>query len=254
MDGDVVTIAQTELQPHSLSLLGHARTLAVTDQSSFSRAAELVRAVKVYLARVAEVFDPVIRAAHLSHKTAVEQKHRLEQPALQAEMILKAAIAAYEQAQTSLRREAEERARRERERLEDVARARAEAERARLEAEAEERLVGAGLEAEARGDMAGAARLLTAPPPPILVVPDPVFVPVPVVEVPTAEGVSFRTTYRAEVVDLMALVLAVANRQQPLSLLSANDKALNGMARAQGDAMAVPGVRVVRERVAAVRT
>ena len=56
---------------------------------------------------------------------------------------------------------------------------------------------------------------------------------------------SFAESWSAEVDDLMALVVAVASRTQPITLLLPNTVALNQMARALKGAMALPGVRAV---------
>jgi hypothetical protein len=89
----------------------------------------------------------------------------------------------------------------------------------------------------------------------IPVAPVAVFAPrPPVAAAPRVEGVSFRDTYTAEVFDLMALVRAVATGLAPITLLQVNTTALNGMARALKNALALPGVRVISGRVAAVRS
>lgn len=243
----------SQLETHSLSLANQARMLVVCDQPSFLRAAELRKAIKLYLVRVGEVLDPVIHATHLSHKTAVAQKRKLEAPALRADEILEGNMVRHRQEQEGRRREAEEIARRIQERLGAEARAVAEAERLRLEAEAEEAVVGAAMEAEARGDVEGATRLLAQPPPPIVVAPVPVFVPPVEIEIPKAEGIGFRDNWSAEVVDLMALVVAVASRTVPLNVLQADMKTLNQMARALKGNLNLPGVRPVVERGSSVK-
>ena len=70
---------------------------------------------------------------------------------------------------------------------------------------------------------------------------------------PKVSGLSFRETYKAEVTDMRALVQAVASGAQPITLLQANQTALDGMARALKEALAIPGVRLVKDRIAASR-
>lgn len=60
-----------------------------------------------------------------------------------------------------------------------------------------------------------------------------------------ADGVSFRTTYSAEVVNLLELVKAVAAGKIPVSYLTADMTALNGWARSTKGTDTIPGVRVV---------
>ena len=137
---------------------------------------------------------------------------------------MKGALAGYEQEQTQLRR---------------VAEVAAEAERMRLADEIRQKNA---LQTEAGGIMASFA-------------PEPVVAVRPArMEPPKAEGISFRTQYRAEVVDFAALVQAVATRKAPLTLLQPDQAALNQMARAMKQAMNLPGVRLIKERVVAART
>ena len=213
-----------ELQLTGQELATTAEVLRVTDQPTFRQAGTLLLAVKDYRAKVGEILDPIIKSAHDTHKKAVEQKKRLEEPAIRAEQALKGALATYEQEQARLRREAE---------------IKAEAERMRLVAEIRQKNAflteGAGVAAS------------FAPEPVVAVRP-------PMPEAPKTEGVSFRTQYRAEVVDLKALVQAVAAGNAPLTMLQPDQAALNQMARAMKQGMNLPGVRVIEERIVAART
>ena len=84
--------------------------------------------------------------------------------------------------------------------------------------------------------------------------------PLPVIaEPPKPEGISTRQTYKAEVTDLRALVLAAAERAQRgddslLAFLLADTKALAGAARAMRNKLNVPGVRVYAEESLSVRS
>jgi dsDNA-specific endonuclease/ATPase MutS2 len=80
-------------------------------------------------------------------------------------------------------------------------------------------------------------------------------VPVPIVpsQVPTAHGVAFRTTWRAEVHDLKALVTACAKGQAPLALLEPNMPVLNTQARSLKKELNIPGVRAVSDEGVAAR-
>lgn len=249
-------VARAELDDQGGALVREAHAIEVVDPASFARAGEMLQTIKAYLRRVADVFGPIVEAAHRAHKTAVEQRKGLEAHALQAEGVLKRRLAVYEQEQERLRRAAEEAARRERERLEAEERARVAAEEARLRREAEEAQLAAAVAAEQAGDTETAERLVAAPVVAPPVAPRQVFVPPAAAMVPPrpqADGVSFRDQYRAEVVSLLELVRAVAAGRAPLTLVQANQVALNGMARSLRGAMDVPGVRVVTERIAAVR-
>jgi hypothetical protein len=227
-----MTLATQDLQVEALGLAEEVATLQVIDQPSFDRAGLMLRTVKDYLKRVGEVLDPIIRAAHEAHKLAVEQKRKLDAPALSAELTLKRALAGHEERERQRVREAEQQA---------------DAIRRQLEEEAK---LKAALEAEARGDDKGAEQILEAPTPPA-----PIIVPTVVgPALPKTEGVSFKTTYRAEVVDLRALVDAIAGGKASVAYVLPNLPALNQAARALKEELRIPGVRVIPERVTAVRT
>jgi len=66
-------------------------------------------------------------------------------------------------------------------------------------------------------------------------------------EVARPAGVQLRETWRAEVVDFMALVKAVAAGKAPPSYLLANEPLLNQQARALKAELRLPGVKAVKE-------
>jgi len=68
---------------------------------------------------------------------------------------------------------------------------------------------------------------------------------------PRVEGISFRENWRAEVIDKVAFVFAVASKPELVHLLDANLPALGHLARAQKNGLAIPGVRVWCERIVA---
>jgi hypothetical protein len=68
---------------------------------------------------------------------------------------------------------------------------------------------------------------------------------------PRVEGVSFRDNWRAEVVDKVAFVAAVAAKAELVNLIEPNTAALGHLARAHKSALSIPGVRVWCERIVA---
>lgn len=218
------------LESQGVTLRQDVAAIEVVDAPSFERAAEALKLVKGYLARVAEVFDPIDRAQIEARKVTIAQRKALEAHALDAEKILKQRMAAWQEAQEQARREAEAAAAREAQRL------------------AEEQQLQAAIEAEQLGDTAAAEQILAAPPVPVIMP------PVVVSEAPQVAGVSFRDHYRAEVTDLLALVRAIAAGKAPITLVQPNTAALGQMARALKGAMQIPGVRVTRERITAARS
>lgn len=144
----------------------------------------------------------------------------------EAERMLKGAIIGYDQAQA-------EKAAEEQRQRDDAVRA----ERERLAAVAEKaREAGRVEEAQA---MAQVAEMVIAPP-----------VTVPVQK---TAGISTRSNWTAEVVDLMELVKAVAAGTQPLSLLQADTTRLTQMAKALKAELNIPGVRAVENTIISAR-
>lgn len=227
IDGAALTRARREYS----QLQVDAAELAVSDRESFDLADAFLGAVKAYRKRIADWINPVIGAWHAGHKASVALRESLDGPAATLETTLKRRLGDYEQEQQRKLRAAEAAAAVERQRLEDEAR------------------LQAALAADAAGDAQQAEAILTAPAPPMPVVAPP---PAPV-EIPRAQGLSFRTTYSAEVTDLGALIRAVAAGQAPIAYLQANLPALNGAARAHKEVFSVPGVRLVTERTSAKR-
>ena len=231
----IIETAQVEQQ--GLALVTDAKALVIQDEPSYQRAGLMLRTVKDYLRRVAEVCEPVVSAAWAAHRAAVAQRTNLEAPAKEAEGVLKRAMIGYTEEIDRQRRETQRRAA-------------AEVEAARLAAvaEEEERQVAAAMEAEANGQEEQVAAILTAP-----IVVAPFTPPVVLPSKPKVEGVSYREDWTAEIFDLLELVRAVAAGRQPVSLLQPDMTVLNGMARALKSVMNVPGVRSVSRRVVAAR-
>lgn len=76
----------------------------------------------------------------------------------------------------------------------------------------------------------------------------PTVTPAKAVEIPKAAGVSFASRWVASVVDMKALVKAVADGKVMMDALQPNLAFLNDLARTQKDKLAIPGVTVTEER------
>ena len=183
-----------EVETEALTWPDRARALIITDTPSCVIAADTLKGIKALRVRIAETFDPHIRAAHEAHKGLVAEKAKAEAPLTEAESIIKRGLSAYEQEQQRL-------ARIEADRLSALAR----------QAEIDRKLAEA-LAAEAQGDDVAAAEILAEP-----IVSAPVFV-APVV--PKVSGVSYRTTYSARVTDKAALVKICAANPQFLNCVA----------------------------------
>lgn len=251
----VTTEERSQHEQQGSELLRQAEATLIADTGSFEAASAWLRGVVIPLKKsITDTFRPRISQAHQLHKDLVADEKRFLAPVERAEQTIKVRMASYEQEVERKRREAEEAVRKERERLEAEAAAAAEAERQRLQAEEDDRCLAAAAELEAKGDKAGAEKLVSAP---IVIAassPVPVFTPpATTLPAPRAEGVFFRDNWKAEVVDLKALVLAIASGKAPITLVKPDDVALGGLARSLKSAMQVPGVRVTNQRTVAAR-
>lgn len=240
---DAEAIAET-----ALTLPDRARELVVDSHEAFTAAGAFLVEIRARRVAIAEAFKPSITAAHEAHKKILALCKQADQPAEQAEREIKAKLSAYQLEQDRLRREAEERARRERERQE--AEARAEHERQQREAReaAERRQLAEAEAAMDGGDLARAEQLLETPvatplvAPPAPIVPEPVAAP----EAPKAAGVSIRTRWAYRIVEELRI-----DRRY----LMADEKKIGQLVRALGpDAAAtVGGIEVFPEPIVSAR-
>lgn len=241
MTTDAVPALERESQEMAVLVQG----LTVHDPESYAAAGEWIKTVAAYLKKVNELMGPIVEANHRAHKVAVQQRDALLRPAEGCKRILGDRMAAWDQRQADLRREAEAAARREQARLEHEAREQAEAEQRRLQREAETRRLEEAALMEQAGDRAGASRLLDAPVPVPVVTPAPVFVPAPPPPMaPKVEGVSYRDVWEYEITDPALL---------PREYLMPDEKRIGSVVRAMRAETQIPGVRAYARRTTAVR-
>ena len=251
----VMKVDEAPLVATGDALAHEVHALIVADDATFQHAADLSRRLAGWIRTAEDFFRPIRESAHRAWKVAVDREKSVVEPKKALKATLGQRMADYEQAQARLRQEAEAVAQRERERLEAEARAVAAAEQARLHAEAEERVLQDAIVAEAAGDTQAAARLLNQPVQAPTVLPAPVFLPPVAVSAPQAEGISFSTTWSAELVSLPALVKAAAGGHPgALACVTFDQVRANGLARSLKETMAIPGVKAVPKRGTATRT
>jgi len=195
-----------------------AAALVVNNQVTYDAAAVILDGAKAIMKAMDESYDPVIAAAFVAHKAAVKAKKDQYAPVEEASKLINDKMKKWwreEQARVAEKqREADELAKK---KAEDKAR------------EAAEMLEAAGMSEAAEEAIAA-----------------PVIIEKVVVSAPTKiSGARYQLLYSAEVVDLMALVKAVAAGTQPLAYLEANLPALNAAARSQKEQMRIDGVKVV---------
>lgn len=212
----------TAIAAETSPIVAEAAALVVTDQSSHAVALDVAKRAAKGKAAIEEMLEPAVKAANAAHKTLTGLRNNLTAPLDHARQIASTKALNYEAEQ---RRKAEE----ERKRLEAEAR--------RLE---EERQIADAIAAEEEGDAETAEAIMAEP------------TITPVVHVAPAiarvEGVATKTTWSAQVTDLRALIAYVAAHPEWEHLLLPAMPALNGLARSQRGALAIPGVRSVESK------
>ena len=214
---------QSDLTTVAQSWPEKARSITIDSAQKYEEAAGCLQGIKALRGEAAEVFDPVVSAAHKAHKEAVAAKKGVEGPLIEAEGIYKRGMARHQDEQERARREKQRR-------LEAIARKAAEDER-----------LAAAIALEETGETEAAEQVIEAPAPlaPVIQLPP---------AVPKISGISSAPTYKAKVVDLYALVCHVAANPALIHLVKESQPDLNGMARRQKEALSLPGVEVVAER------
>lgn len=211
---------RTDIEAKALSLPEMARALVIKDQAGFERGGQVLKDIKAMRSEINDTFDPIIKKAHEAHKEAVAKKKQIEAPLLEAEGIVKNGLAAYHEEQERIRLEAQRKAEEEAKKV------------------AEEEQLAAALAAENDGCKEEAEAIINSP----------IALVRPIVpKAPTAApGVSFRQNYSAEVIDLRALLRAIAEGKVPIQAIEANMTFLNQQARSLQTAFNFPGVRLIK--------
>lgn len=209
-----------------------AKSFTIKSEEENNKAFVFLVGVKKLINKVHDAFDPVVEAAHNSHKIAVAQRKEQLEPLEQAEKIVKQLGVNYLAEQQRIKEEAERKARAEAEAAERKRKAELEEQAKRHEAN------GNIAKAEERREMAEQ----------VFIAPRPV-----VASVIKAEGQSLKEVWSAEVTDLAALVKAVAEGRAPITLVMADQVALNKQAKATKNAFPIPGVKFFSTKSMSVR-
>jgi len=218
---------QKEIENQALALKAEADGFQIVSQEDYNLANDFGKRIKQSMKTIDEYCDPVIDAAHKAHKAACDQKKALYAPFEAAKKIVDAK-------QIEWYRKEQARAAEELRKSEEEARRKAE----------EEALANAQALQDAGMTQAAEAVLDT----PVVIQ------KITVAEPIKAGGESFRETWGSEVVDLMALVKAVAAGTQPLAYLEPNTTALNSAARMFKGTVQIPGVKITSETIIARRS
>lgn len=239
------------------SALALVESFEIVDVPTFEIGAEELKAIKAKAAALEEQRKAITKPMDDAKKAVMDLFRSPSELLAQAEAILKRKMLGYQQEQERIaaeaRRKAEAEAAAERARIAADARKAEEAAQAERAAAAQaaqalqsatdtaerERLAGeiaqraaetARLEGQAYAQREMATMVVAAPP--------------AVAEPPKVAGVSTRTTIEFEVVDLHALVRAVAERPELIALLAVDSVKLRAYVRGLGMQTNLPGVRV----------
>lgn len=218
---------QKEIESQAVALKAEADSFEIVSQESYNLANEFGRRIKQSMKTIDEYCDPVIEAAHKAHKAACDQKKALYAPFEAAKKIIDGKQIAWYRAEQA-------RAAEERRKAEEEARKKA-----------EEEALARAQELQDMGMSEAAEEAISQPV---------VIEKVTVAEPEKAGGESFREIWKAEVVDLMALVKSVAEGRQPLAYLEANTVTLNKAAAMFKGTVPIPGVKITSETIIARRT
>lgn len=210
-----------ELEAKPLSLLEQAQTVAILNNEAFLVANDLDAGLTAMEREIVAFFREPKQKAHEAHKSIVAAEAKALDPVKRARDLLKPKIGNYLREQERIRQEQERK-------LQEEARLREEEQRIAEAAELEKQ--GKREEAEA-------------------VISEPIIVPTVTAPrvVPQVKGLSMRENWKAQLVDLRALVKAVAEGKVPIQALCANEVFLNGQARAMKGDLNYPGVKAVSD-------
>jgi len=215
----MTTTTVSEVEQESSALVREAQGLAVATAQDYEGAAGFLRGIKGMRARIDEAFDPIISAAHRTHREACRQKQKIEAPVIRAETEIKGKMGEYLAVEERTRREEEARL------------------QAQAKAQEEERRIAEAMALEQTGDHAAAEQAIAAP------------VDVPPVILPTmqarVDGISVRESWKHEITDENAV---------PREFCSPDPKKIGAHVRSGMTAIKpIPGVRAWKEKGIAAR-
>ena len=218
----------TEWQDAGLVYIGQAEDLEITNQATLDETTVFLAGVRALQQEIHAFMDPLVASAYEHHKLLTQRRTALLEGPATAERIVKEKLVAHERRQREEQEAAERRQREE------------------IRKQQEETQLRLAAEAEKAGDPKRAERILSGPPPAVLVPPVKLATP------PTkATGVTYREQWTAKVVNLTELVKAVADGRVPLEYIQPNQQALDGLARSLKDALRVPGCEATKALIAA---
>jgi hypothetical protein len=239
-----IDVEATKISSEIETTIAPARNINIVDQETANAANKLRTAIKAKKKDVEAFFKPHIENAHKAHKDLTTSRKEKLQPLDAAIKFIGNKLNIYDQEQQRIAKEAEAKRQQEETEARRIAEEEAEKIRQAEQKRIEEEQLAAAQQAEESGDNALAEAILeqeveVAPFQPAYVPPpqpvQPAYVP------PT--GMSRRTTWKAEVMDIKALCVAVAAGDVPADVFKINQSLLNEKARAMQNNLNWPGVR-----------
>lgn len=213
-----------------------AAAIVIKTDEEYTGVAERLKVITAFKRKVQDFFSPHKKRASDAHRALCDDEKKVLRPAEADESRLKTALVTFTTERERVRRAEESR-------LRELQRQEEETRRINAAAALE-------TEAHATGDLAmqeEADALIDAPIPMM-----PVQAETPAA--PKVDGISFRDVYRAEVTNLKALLEAAIKDPQWLGLVKVDQSAIDGMARALKERLAIPGVRLVVDKIPVTRT
>lgn len=235
--------AEQVLKQEALTLAERARTLTISDQTTYNIAVEELKSVVALRKKITDHHGPLKAAAYKTHQLLCAAESEVLQPVSEAERILKQAVGVWDTEQTRLYNERVRKTQMEDDRLrnEELRKATADAEE-KSALEIERLMLEDNLsyeEAIARvNPQAVVAQAVEEVPQVRTVVP---------AAYQKASGVpSLPPLYSAEVVDIKELCGAVYRGEYSTECVEGNQTVLNSLARTLKDTFKVPGVKLIK--------
>lgn len=216
------------------AVVSQAQQISIASTEDYEDACTFLQFIAGRKKQVDEVFDPIVKKAHETHKEAVAQKKKVMDPLVMAELTVKGKVRSYSDEQERIRK----------------------AEEIRLQAEAKAAADAAALVEAAQLEAQGDKELAD------LVIENAASAPAPVVVLPPAtprvSGVSTRSNWKfryrnGELASLKELVQAAAKDDSLLAYLTHKDTAIGPVVKAQKSLTNIPGIEVYDEGSVSVR-
>ena len=102
----------TLIREETTDITAKACEVVITDQPQYENAANFLLSVKGLQKKIRETFDPIVDAAHKTHKEATTKRKEHLEPVLMAEQLIKGKMITYTSKQERIRKEQEDKLRR----------------------------------------------------------------------------------------------------------------------------------------------